>query len=308
MKVLFAHNPTAAGPWQSAFAKDAPGWEFLVWEEGGDYADVDYIITWKPPAGLLAQTRDLKAVVLLSAGADHLALNEFPANIDVLRMCEPGLTRGMIEYVTFAVQGIHRGFFGYARQARDRVWERHRALPAGKRSVGIMGLGALGSAVLTTLKAQGFEMRGWSRSAKSIDDVQTFAGEAGLPDFLSATDILVCLVPLTAQTQGLVGRAELASLPRGAAVVNVARGGIVDESELLDALDSGHVGQAVLDVFETEPLPSDHRFWSHPQVFMTPHIASVFQPETAAVSVIRDLTMHAAGHTPASLVDRRRGY
>ncbi|MGB3500666.1 MAG: glyoxylate/hydroxypyruvate reductase A [Mesorhizobium sp.] len=308
IRVLFAHDPAAATPWREAFERLAPQVEFRVWQAGAPVDDADYLITWKPPSGLLAQLPSLKAIFLLSAGADHLMDQHLPQGVDIVRMSEPGLVKGMIQYVSFAVQGIHRGLFECARNAREGAWVRQRLMPPDGRTVGVMGLGALGSAVMLDLQSQGFAMRGWSNSAKQFAGVETFAGTDGFGEFLAGTEILICLVALTPQTRGILGHDAMSKLPEGAAIINVARGGIVNEQELMELLDEGHLSQAVLDVFETEPLPTDNPLWRHPRVFVTPHIASVFQPETATEAVVKDLLLHASGGRPATTVDRNRGY
>jgi glyoxylate/hydroxypyruvate reductase A len=306
--ILFAHDPKSAGPWRSVFQENAPDISFNVWEEGTDCPETDYLITWKPPAGLISRLPRLRGIFLLSAGVDHLALPDIPRGVDLFRMSEPGLVNGMVEYVTFAVLGIHRGMFRYARQQASHSWKRDRDAASPVTRIGVMGLGALGSAVVASLRSQGFAVSGWSRTKREIAGVPTYCGREGLGDFLPGADILISLVALTPQTRGLVDASMLAQLPRGAAFVNVARGDVVNENDLLAALASGQIGQAVLDVFATEPLPPDHPFWSHPNVFVTPHVASVFQPETAAMAVLENLRAHLAGARPAAIVDHDRGY
>jgi glyoxylate/hydroxypyruvate reductase A len=180
--------------------------------------------------------------------------------------------------------------------------------PAASRRVGVLGLGVLGRAVLERLSAFGFSCAGWSRSPQQIEGVETYAGQEQLPAFLARTDILICLLPLTDSTRGILSRPLFDLLPRGAALINVGRGGHLGQADLLRALADGQLGQAILDVCEPEPLPPGHPFWTHPRVTLTPHIASMTQPETAVETVIGNIRHHREGLPMIGLVDRARGY
>jgi glyoxylate/hydroxypyruvate reductase A len=196
----------------------------------------------------------------------------------------------------------------YAAQRRAKVWEEIPQLPAEARQVGILGLGVLGRDALEKLKPFGFRLAGWSRSPKSITGVTCFHGSGGLDEFLGATDILVCLLPLTAETTGILNAETFAKLPAGAAVINVGRGKQLVEADLLAALDSGQIGGATLDVFQNEPLPEDHPFWEHPRVFMTPHIASMTVPQSAVRAVVANIQRLESGEALQHVVDLQRGY
>jgi glyoxylate/hydroxypyruvate reductase len=223
-------------------------------------------------------------------------------------MVEPGLTAGMSEYVVLAVLNHHRFMLDYAAQRRERIWEEIPQLPAEARQVGMLGLGVLGRDALDKLKPFGFKLAGWSRSPKSITGVTCFHGPGGLDEFLAGTDILVCLLPLTPETEDILNRETFSKLPAGAAVVSAGRGRQVVETDLLEALDSGQIGGATLDVFRDEPLPQDHPFWEHPRVFMTPHIASMTVPETAVRAVVANIQRLQSGEALQHVVDLKRGY
>jgi glyoxylate/hydroxypyruvate reductase A len=171
-----------------------------------------------------------------------------------------------------------------------------------------MGLGVLGQAVLQRLRSFGFRLRGWNRSAREIEGVECFAGPEALESFLGGCDILICLLPLTSQTRGILGRSLFQALPRGASVINVGRGGHLDPQALIEALDEGRLGRAILDVTDPEPLPSDSSLWRHPRVLITPHIASMTQPATAAPLLLENLRRHQRGEPLRDVVDRLRGY
>jgi glyoxylate/hydroxypyruvate reductase A len=180
--------------------------------------------------------------------------------------------------------------------------------PAAARRVGVLGLGVLGRAVLASLRGLGFACAGWSRSPQRIDGVECHAGADGLRQFLARTDILICLLPLTDDTRGILSGALFDQLPRGATLINVGRGGHLVQQDLLQALDTGQIANAILDVCEPEPLPPSHPFWTHPKVVLTPHIASMTQPETAADAVLDNIRRHQEGLPMHGLVDRARGY
>jgi glyoxylate/hydroxypyruvate reductase A len=241
----------------------------------------------------------------VGAGIDHIDLSVVPEHIPIVRMVEPGLVDGMVEYVTMSVLAIHRNLIEYMRAPR---WKALNVVPASTRSVGVMGLGVLGRAVLQALGAFGYRRYGWSRTPHEMPGVRCYAGADSLYDFASQCDILVCLLPLTALTRHILDRRLMSAMPRGAWLINVGRGGHLDQPALLDALDSGHLGGAVLDVFATEPLPDSHPFWRHPRVVVTPHIAAETQPGTAAPIVLDNIRRHQRGEPMRDVIDRARGY
>ena len=308
MSVLYISDAPRATAWKEFFAKAAPDIPFRVWPETGDLAEIEYVVAWQAPANLLASLPNLKVLFSSGAGVDHVDFSAVPPGVQIVRMVEPGIINGMVEYATMSVLALHRDLLDYlAFQARGD-WRTIEVLPASQRTVGVMGLGVLGQAVLERLRAFGFTLRGWNRSAREIDGVQTFAGDDALAAFLGGCDILICLLPLTAQTRGILGRRLFKALPRGASVINVGRGGHLDHAALVKALDEGQLGRAILDVTDPEPLPPDSPLWAHPRVVLTPHIASMTQPETAAPRLLENLRRHQRGEPLRDLVDRLRGY
>jgi glyoxylate/hydroxypyruvate reductase A len=254
------------------------------------------------------QFPNLEIVFSVGAGIDQFDFSRLPPHIPVVRMVEPGIAAGMVEYVTHAVLGIHRQSRLYAAQQHQQQWQAHRVQPAASRRIGVLGLGMLGQAVLQKLSGFGFPCAGWSRSAHSLDGIECHSGSTGLASFLARTDILICLLPLTDDTRGILNHHLLRQLPAGAALINVGRGGHLVEADLLAALADGHLSGAVLDVCEHEPLTPGHPFWSHPAIVLTPHIASMTQPAGAVDSVLDNIRRHHAGQPLTGLVNRQRGY
>ena len=305
---VYKSDPVRGRQWAEVFAREAPELSFRIWPDIGDPAEVRFLATWEPPADIRAMFPNLELLFSSGAGVDQFDLAALPPDLPVLRMVEPGIIHGMVEYVSWAVLALHRDMLQYQRQQRHALWQPAPVRPAAKRRVGVLGLGSLGQAALEALRGFGFDCAGWSRSRHAVEGVQCFAGRDELAAFLARTDILVCLLPLTAETRGLLDAALFAQLPRGASLVHVGRGPQLVHDDLLDALASGQLANAVLDVTDPEPLPSAHPFWQHPNIWLTPHIASMTQPDTAALAVLENLRRHRAGEALVGLVDRSRGY
>ena len=305
---LYKSDPVRGRQWAEVFRRRAPDIDFRIWPDIGDRAHVRFLAAWEPPQDLGALFPNLKLLFSSGAGVDQFDLAALPAALPVVRMVEPGIVRGMVEYVTHAVLGLHRDMPQYRRQQHEGQWRPLPVRPAGERRVGVLGLGSLGQAVLAQLVSLGFDCAGWSRSLHSMEGVQCHAGEEGLASFLARTDILVCLLPLTESTRGFLDARLFSMLPGGASLVHVGRGPQLVDADLLDALAHGQIGDAVLDVTEPEPLPPAHPFWRHPRIQLTPHIASMTQPLSAAEVVLDNLRRFSAGEPLVGLVDRARGY
>ena len=306
MTFLYKSEPVRGAIWQRMFAEQLPDLPFRIWPDTGDKSDVTYLGAWTLPDDL-AEFVNLKILFSVAAGVDQLDIGRIPEHVQLVRMLEPGLTAGMVEYVTMAVLALHRGMPAYLENQRHRVWQSGRSRRPGASRVGVMGLGVLGCAVLSALAPFGFPLRGWGRTQRDVPGVECFAGMNALPEFLAGCDVLICLVPLTPETQGILNADLFAALPAGAAVINVGRGGHLVAADLIAALD-GHLSAAVLDVFDAEPLPPEDPLWAHPRIWLTPHIASVSQPEGGAEAVIANIRAHRRGEKLAGLVERHRGY
>ncbi len=269
---------------------------------------VDYIVL-RPdgPVRDFATFTNARAALSLWAGVEGL-IDAPGLAMPLCRMVDPSLTAGMVEWVSGHVLRHHLGMDAHI-LGQDGVW-RGGVIPplARERRVGVLGLGALGSAAARALAAIGFDVRGWSRTAREIPDVQVRSGPDGLGATLAESEILVLLLPATPATEKLLDAARLALLPSGAVIVNPGRGGLLDDAALIAALDAGRLGHATLDVFRTEPLAPDHPFWAHPRVTVTPHIASETRPASAADVIARNIRSNEDGRGLRDLVDRRRGY
>lgn len=308
MRVLLYIPSKTADEWHAAFARALPEAEVRAWAPGLDW-QADYAAFWYPPRELLDGQTRLKAAFNLGAGVDGtLKALTLPPGVPLVRLEDAGMGRQMDEYVGWAVLRYFRRLDEYAAQQARAEWKVHRPRRHDAFAVGVMGLGVLGARVARAILPLGFPVRGWSASAKSIEGVRTFAGAAELPAFLAGTQALVCMLPLSPPTKGLLNRATLGQLPRGAYVVNVARGGLVVDDDLLALLDDGHLAGATLDVFHEEPLPVSHRFWSHPLVFMTPHCSAVTLIEDSVAQVAGKIRKIERGEAVTGVVDLGRGY
>ncbi|SKC99988.1 glyoxylate/hydroxypyruvate reductase A [Burkholderia sp. CF099] len=308
MTLLYKADPERGKLWAQHFAQKAPEIPFRLWPDVGDPAAVRYLAAWQPPDDPARTLPNLEVIFSVGAGIDQFDLSRVPPHIAVVRMIEPGIVEGMVEYVTQAVLTIHRDLFDYALQQRQRVWREMPVRAASTRRVGVLGLGMLGTAVLERLRVFGFPCAGWSRSEHRLEGVECFAGVEALDAFLARTDVLVCLLPLTDATRGLLDKRLFGKLPKGASFVNVGRGPQVNQQDLLDALDSGQLQNAILDVTDPEPLPESHPFWTHPRVRITPHIASATRPESAVDVVLENIRRRRDGLPMVGQVDRSRGY
>jgi glyoxylate/hydroxypyruvate reductase len=308
--IVFFSKSDIPQSWQTAFAKVRPGARFEVLSGAvTGPCDADFAVVWHPPHGELARMTKLKAIFSLGAGVDHvLGDPEFPSHVPLSRVVDPTLTAGMSEYVVLQVLALHRGLPGYIAAQRRGLWRPSAPKLARDVRVGIMGMGVLGRDAARKLAPFGYRLSGWSRSGFEEAGVECHRGADGLKAILRSTDILVCLLPLTAETRGILNRETLALLPAGAAILNAGRGAHIVDADLLAALDARHVSAAALDVFAEEPLPAPHRYWSHPGVIVTPHVASLTNADAVAARMSASMDRVNAGLPPFDLVDPARGY
>ncbi|MBT3766827.1 MAG: glyoxylate/hydroxypyruvate reductase A [Rhodospirillaceae bacterium] len=308
--LLFSSKGDNPELWRSRLAKHIPDLDFRIWPTDiGDKEEIEFALAWRPKLGELRNYPNLKAIFSLGAGVDHLMRDpNLPEGIPVVRLVDPDLTRGMTEYVTHWVMHYHRGFHVYQARQAENKWKQNRYPLPSERSVGILGLGVLGSDAANSLVGLGFDVAGWSRSEKNIEGAKCYFGQDGLVPFLERTEILICLLPLTPETEGIINAETLAHLPDGAFAINAARGAHIVDDDLLAALGSGKVAAATLDVFSPEPLAEDHPYWSHPNVTVTPHIASLTNATTAAGEIAANIKRIQAGDPPLHIVDVKGGY
>ncbi len=309
ISILLLVPPGWGGMWQNPLSIGGA----KVYAHGVDTydpKDIDYAVSFRPPPGLLRTLPKLKAVFSLGAGVDGFLLDpDFPKDKPLIRFVDETLSREMAQFAVLHVLMQHRTVDFFAQAQAAGQW-RQRMLPRRTEDarVGILGLGEIGTVCAERLRDLGFPVSGWSRSRKEVAGVTSFAGADTLEAFLAQSDFLVCVLPLTADTRHILNAKTLAMLPKGAYVINIARGGHVNEPDLIAALDSGHLSGATLDVFETEPLPQTSPIWKHPRIVATPHIAAITSPTAATSSILNGIAAIERGETPKNVVDMGRGY
>lgn len=310
MRILLHRADGNTGPWIEDFARHLPEAQVEVWSEEHSKGPYDYAVVWSPPQGMLAQLAQVKAIFLTGAGVDALMRfnDEIPAHIPVIRLEDAGMAAQMAEYVSYAVLRYFRRLDEYEAQSRAGHWLPLEQHARADFSVGVLGMGVLGSRVLETLKPFGFPLRGWSRSPKQFDGVECFHGSEGLDSFLRGSRVLVCMLPLTPETGNLLDRTNMSKLPAGAYLINVARGAHIAEPDLLTLIKSGQISAATLDVFRNEPLPQQHPFWQEPRITITPHISALTLRSESIEQIADKIRALGAGQSVAGVVDRNRGY
>ncbi|WP_159994303.1 glyoxylate/hydroxypyruvate reductase A [Roseomonas sp. 18066] len=296
--------------WKTHLLAHLPAGETLVLAtEPHDVDAVEIALVANPPHGTLARYPQLRFVQSLWAGVDRMLLDPaFPRAIPIARLVDPALTQAMVECALASVLLLHRQFPAYGRQQAQADWRQLAQPLAAQRRVGVLGLGALGGACAQAIAAVGFPVSGWSRAPKAIAGIECLSGADGMDRLVATSDILVNLLPLTPDTAGILDARLFGRLPRGAGLVNLARGRHLVEADLLAALEAGQVSHAVLDVFTQEPLPVEHPFWAHPGITVLPHVAAYSAPESAARIALENVARHRAGQPTTAMVDLARGY
>ena len=314
MTLLVAINGWDVAPWMDRFRRFLPEKRIVAAGDRFDPAQIHYVASWKHTPTSLAGLPNLRAILSLGAGVDHLIGDPELPQVPIIRVVDQDLTERMSEYVVMHCLIHLRRQKQYDLQQRESRWYDERDQPAARDlRVGLLGLGVLGGDAARKLKVMGFDVAGWSRSPKTLDGIRTFAGEGELDAFLARTDILVCLLPLTPATRGILDRRLFAKLARdgrlgGPILVNAGRGGLQVEEDILACLEDGALKAATLDVFATEPLPSSSRLWTHPGVTITPHNAATSDPDAVAASVAAQICRHEAGEAWQNVVDPGVGY
>lgn len=306
MSLVIIRKTAPAEAWLEALARLAPDLRVHVWPDTGPVGEVEYVLSWAADPGVIAGFPKLKGIFSLGAGINHILSDAtVPRHLPVVRMIDDTLTRRMVQYVVLAVLVHHRRLDEMRANQASGLWKRS---PVPEMRVGIMGLGEIGRACAEQLIALGYPVSSWSRQGKPVPGIDVFAGAEQLPAFLARCEILVCLLPQTAATIDLLDRGKLSMLPRGAYLINVARGDHVVDADLIALIAEGHLSGATLDAFRKEPLAFDHPFWATPGITVTPHIAGWTEPATAARHVIQAIAAIASGAKPRGLVDRASGY
>ncbi len=308
IEILYYNEGENPDEWLPALRAALPEANIRQWQ-AGDTAPADYALVWHPPEDLLRNRKGLKAVINLAAGVDALlASGIVPENVPVFRLEDAGMAIQMAEYVVYAVLRYFRRFDEYAQLQAHQEWAFLTPRDRKRFTVGIMGMGVMGKAAAEKLKPFGFPVKGWSRTPKQIEGVACYHDRESLSDFLKDVAVLVCLLPKTQETLNILDAALFDRLPDGAFLVNLGRGALLDERALLQALETGKIRAATLDVTAVEPLPKDHPFWQHPGITVTPHIAGLTFCDETVVSVAGTIRQLECGEMPTGLVDRKRGY
>jgi glyoxylate/hydroxypyruvate reductase A len=311
MAILLATDFDAAGlcRWLELLEAALPGEQFVTDRRTVDDAAIDMALVANPSRGALSGLANLRLIQSLWAGVDKLlGDSSLPPHVPIARMVDPAMNAAMAETALWAVLSLHRGFYEYAAQQRMRRWHPLVQCRADEVTVAVLGLGQMGQTAALRLAAQGYRVLGWSARPGAKASIEAFAGDDALQPLLARCDIAVNLLPLTPATRGLLCKRTFNAMRRGASLVNLARGAHVVDEDLLAALDGGHLRHAVLDVFTIEPLPVDHRYWSHPQVTLLPHAAAQTDARSAAAIAATNVRLLRAGGLPQNLADRTRGY
>ncbi|MGI9400630.1 MAG: 2-hydroxyacid dehydrogenase [Rhizobiaceae bacterium] len=312
-RVLVSITDWDVEAWLEAFRTTAPEREFVTEPDGSDDPSIKYAVVWKQPSGLMSSLPNLELVFSLGAGVDHVLTDPSLPDAPIVRIVSPDLTMRMSEYVVWQVLDHFRKGAAYRLQQQEKVWKELSQPAASAMTIGIVGLGVLGTDSARILRSLGFKICGWSRTQKSVDGVICYSGDDGLESLLAQGDIVVVLLPLTPQTKGMINQEFLGAMKRktpigGPVLINAGRGGLQIEADILEALNSGKLMAASLDVFETEPLDANSALWTHPSVMITPHAAACSDPATLAVEVVRQMDDFEKGIVPTGLVNRDAGY
>jgi glyoxylate/hydroxypyruvate reductase A len=307
--MLFYSKFDDASDWRDHLLRELPDLDFRAHPDVGDPAAIETAMVWKAPPGEMRKYPNLKLIVNIGAGVDYILKDDtLPPGVPIVRLVDPEQMRMMSQYVLLTVLRYLREFPALEKQRRARQWRYIHPRESATVPVGIMGLGHIGTHAAQELLRQGFPVSGWSRTPKTVEGVTTFHGPAQLKDFLARSQILILIMPFTPETDGIVGRDVLYALPRGAKIINIGRGQLVDEAALAAAIRDGQIGGATLDVFRTEPLPPDHPFWDIEAIDITPHLASIAIPSSASRQIAENIRRLRAGQPLLNVVDRRRGY
>lgn len=309
MSLLFIAPNRDLKAWEEAIKNVDPNIDIEFWPDVKNNDQVQFAVCWNQPKHVLDQYPNLKAVSSLGAGADHLLADESLLNsVEICRVVATSLVQQMKEYILAAVLNIQRNMVHYIRQKDQGTWRPHNHPLSSALQIGVMGLGELGKPVAKQLVQMGYPVSGWARSSKDIEQVTTFAGAEELDGFLNNTQILICLLPLTNDTEGILNLNTFKQLKENGWIINAARGEHLVDEDLIYALDSGILQGAWLDVFSEEPLPNKHAFWNRENIIITPHIASFTKPAEVADQIVENYKRALSGMELNHKVDRERGY
>jgi len=296
--------------WSSGLQEAMPEMDIKVYPDEGDVNDIEYAVVWKHPRGILKKYPNLKAILSLGAGVDHIISDsELPKGLPIVRLVDKKLTHEMCLHSLHWVLHFHSNQYLYRIQQQSREWIQQSSVQSEDRTIGIMGLGNIGKAIGDSLVNLDFKVIGWgARPKNSTGEIEYYYGHEQLSEFLSQTDILINILPLTENTKNILTKNELKLLPKGSFIINIGRGGIINENDLLSFLNSGHINAAALDVFAQEPLPENNSLWGHSSVYITPHIAGQSNPGSAAKAIAENIRLIEKGESPYPIYNLNSGY
>ena len=296
--------------WHQWVQSELPEIDVRVYPDVGNENEIEYAVVWKHPHGILKRYPNLKVILSLGAGVDHILSDpDLPKDLPIVRLVDVKLTHEMCFHALHWVLHFHSDHYLYMKQQLDRKWHQQGSIQPEDRTVGIMGLGNIGRGIGESLIDQGFKVLGWGANQKSsLGDIKYFFGKEQLSDFLVKTNILINVLPFSKDTKNMLRKDDLKSLPRGSFIINMGRGGIINEADLLSLLDENHITAAALDVFEQEPLPTQNPLWNHPSVYITPHIAGQSNPKSSAKTIAENIRRIEDGKMPFPIYNITKGY
>ncbi len=309
MALVIFSNVHKVTPWIDALKEADPEIEVITHDQIKDKHKVLFALAWNHPKGIFREYPNLKCISSMGAGVDHIMTDpDIPEQTKIVRIVDPLLSQDLAEFSLAVVMNHMRGLTSYRLRKEQSIWKISRYKRIADVKVGVMGTGVIGNHVAAFLQSCGFTVSGWGRSPGSPGTYKRYHGADQLKDFLGEINVLICLLPLTPQTRGILNHETLAMLPQGAFVVNLGRGGHVVDQDLISLIDSGHLSGASLDVFEKEPLPVGHPFWAHPSIEITPHMASLTAPESVAPQIVENYRRAITGQELLNQVKRELGY
>jgi glyoxylate/hydroxypyruvate reductase A len=296
--------------WSNGLQKAMPEMDIKVYPDDGDVNEVEFAVVWKHPRGILKKYPNLKAILSLGAGVDHIISDpDLPEGLPIIRLVDKKLTHEMCLHALHWVLHFHSDQYLYRSQQIKRQWIQQSSIQTEERTIGIMGLGNIGRSIGELLVTQSFNVIGWGANQKSsLTDIKYYYGQDQLSDFLGRTNILINVLPLTSDTTNIITKKELSLLPKDSFIINIGRGGIINEDDLLTLLGEGHIKAAALDVFTQEPLPENNSLWDHPSVYITPHIAGQSNPNSAGQTISENIHRIQKGELPYPIYSRTNGY
>jgi glyoxylate/hydroxypyruvate reductase len=309
MAIVIVSDIKNLEPWIKALKKVDPAIDVITHNEIKDKSVIEFALAWNYPHGFFSEYHRLKTISSMGAGVDHIMNDKFlPEHIRIVRIADPLLSNDMYEFTLAVIMNRLRLLTHFQENQRLRIWKKRMYRRISDVMIGVMGTGVIGNHILLKLQKSGFNVSGWGRTRGKKVSYKKYYGAGQMENFLRNTDILICLLPLTPETKGILNKDTMQMLPVKAWVVNMGRGGHVVDEDLIEIMDSGHLEGANLDVFMEEPLPTDHPFWSHPKIHITPHIASLPNPESVAPQIVENYHRTIENRPLINIVDRQRGY